>query len=695
VLKFNKALLLVVWLFSSVVDAQSLNLYPTPFVIGERLVVLTTSSGDIDGVLPMVAIDKEFKVSHYSLPIGNYRPLVEVNYSLSSSQFSVIVGRTRQVSSTGEGLSPGCKLFVFEAENLAQFTEEKISDSRCDQLLSAVGSKFESQVSLSWMTPVTKEVVWQGLRFTGGQAGNRVEIRSSAVAVADLYVYTKGAALIIEEGAFDAIGPVGNDLRFNGGGRTISMNQLYEVFFRPDIVRRKLAGQSITGLLGNTKLSDALAAPPPFVQLLSKQQNVSGKFHRVYFSIEPRAGGISELRFFQNGKLIKSDGRYKDASSRETIPVGSTSKVAGLFAEDQITRNALAMQNGSPVPPLSLQTRTVDAARSAAERKCKPGQVSDPCKSEIEIEVIPGEENTITMVAFNRDNTIQSAPASVTFTSTLPKEEPRLWLLPVGINQFQGISPLVNARKDAQDFACAYAGRQALKTAGVNCSDEGKASSLFKPQNIHVPRALFDAQATKANILAALDEIAQKAKPSDTFVWFVASHGMLDGNGLFGIVAADTKFKCPNNLCTEVEGAITSNEILEASKKIKAMKQLVVLDTCHSGGLDAKLSGLYDARVSLLAKNMGLHMFASAQATEAALDGKPGTNGAFTAQLLEGIKGAAPKNAQGQISVISLGEFAKRKTVEATSAKTNDGTKRSTQTPVIYHFGQDAALANY
>ena len=51
--------------------------------------------------------------------------------------------------------------------------------------------------------------------------------------------------------------------------------------------------------------------------------------------------------------------------------------------------------------------------------------------------------------------------------------------------------------------------------------------------------------------------------------------------------------------------------------------------------------------MSVLAKNMGLHLYASAQATEAAQDGIRGTNGTFTAQLLAGIKGAAKQDAEG------------------------------------------------
>jgi uncharacterized caspase-like protein len=322
--------------------------------------------------------------------------------------------------------------------------------------------------------------------------------------------------------------------------------------------------------------------------------------------------------------------------------------------------------------------------RKAVEKKC------DPCKGVAKIEVLPGEENTVTVVAFNRDGTIQSAPATAHFQSTLPKEAPHLWILPVGIDRYASFGKLQNAGKDARDFVCTYAGKGVVGKVGVACEQTGVASGLFKPENIHVVTPLFDESAGKAAILAGLAEVAAKAKPQDTFIWFVSSHGMMDANSLFGIIAHDTQCTARDSKgnCTDVRGHITSNGILEASKKIQAMKQLMVLDTCQSGGLDSKLSGLYDARMSLLAKNMGLHMYAAAQSTEEAQDGAPGGNGAFTAQLLEGLRGKAPDTNKDQlISIVELGNYARAQTVEQSKAS------KYPQHPVVQHFGQDAPLA--
>ena len=93
--------------------------------------------------------------------------------------------------------------------------------------------------------------------------------------------------------------------------------------------------------------------------------------------------------------------------------------------------------------------------------------------------------------------------------------------------------------------------------------------------------------------------LAKIIKPADSFVLFVAGHGVLLQNQYF-------------MLTHDFDGAISdssmisSNEIVEASKQIKSLSQLFIFDTCHAGGVDYIVSGLYDARMSVLAKKMGL-----------------------------------------------------------------------------------------
>jgi uncharacterized caspase-like protein len=129
---------------------------------------------------------------------------------------------------------------------------------------------------------------------------------------------------------------------------------------------------------------------------------------------------------------------------------------------------------------------------------------------------------------------------------------------------------------------------------------------------------------------------------------------------------------------------ISSNEIIEMSKKIKSLSQLLIFDTCHAGGVDAIVSGLYDARMSVLAKKMGLHIYASANSLQEALDGHKG-NGLFTSTLLDGLNNnrTADKNNDKKVSLVELGEYSKQTTTDISKKVGHN------QTPLIINFGKD------
>ena len=112
----------------------------------------------------------------------------------------------------------------------------------------------------------------------------------------------------------------------------------------------------------------------------------------------------------------------------------------------------------------------------------------------------------------------------------------------------------------------------------------------------------------------------------------------------------------------------------------------MILDTCHAGGVSSLVRGLYDARLAVLARNMGLHVFASASATEEALDGYQG-NGLFTHTLLKGLNTSlADKNADKQITVNELGDFARRETMRIARIL------RHNQEPLLLNFGKDVTV---
>jgi len=123
------------------------------------------------------------------------------------------------------------------------------------------------------------------------------------------------------------------------------------------------------------------------------------------------------------------------------------------------------------------------------------------------------------------------------------------------------------------------------------------------------------------------------------------------------------------------------------SKKIKSLSQLLIFDTCHAGGVDTIVNGLYDARMSVLAKKMGLHIYASASDKQSAIDGYKG-NGLFTYTLLDGLNNnrEADRNKDGLITVVGLGEYSKKATSRISKEVGHS------QTPLIINFGRDNTI---
>jgi len=451
------------------------------------------------------------------------------------------------------------------------------------------------------------------------------------------------------EGYFDAVGG-GEELvgfRLNRGpdreGRFIGLNSLYDVFYRPDIVQAAFRGDDTAGLITLTA-EQALAAPPPTVTITTPPAETAGPAWFCY-RVEANGGGIGEVRIFLNGKLVRSDGFYREAGQR---PEGGGQKLARLDGT-AVYRELRA---------LAVRDRQAGQTVTVAPKGDRFEECSDLATA--------SGENQLSVAAFNSANTVQSALASATFRSLRPPARPRLFVLAFGIDTFGDPGATLRyAVRDASDLSRALA---------------GNALGLFAREDIHV-RLLTNQQAGRSGILQAVAAIAAEAGPEDTFVLFAASHGVLNRNQ-YQLVTADFGGDLDDH-----NALLGANELVDISKRVKALRQLFIFDTCHAGGVDSIISGLYDARMSTLAKKMGLQVFASASSQQAALDGYRG-NGLFTHTLLTALKELRnPKGHPGTIvTATDVGQRAR--------ALTTDISRRlgRPQTPLIIGVGSDVPL---
>jgi len=430
-------------------------------------------------------------------------------------------------------------------------------------------------------------------------------------------------------------------LNVRQGLRVYGIDQFYDVFYHPDIVQAKLKGEDIKPLITLT-IDDAIKNPPPEVDFTSVPPDSTTPKVKVCYQAQNTGGGIGEVRLFHNGKLIQSDGFYKDVA-----------KTAGKIQLASLDSKSIREDMRSIV----IKSK-IDISPIASKAK---GDIFKDC---VVVDAVPGE-NEVSLSAFNKDNTVQSYMKTTSFKVNIKAEDSHLYMLIVGIDQYNDQSVnLKYAVKDARD----------IKDKLLRQS-----ATLYKPENIHAV-VLTDKEATKVNIQSQVSMLAKKIKPADSFVLFVAGHGVLLQNQYF-MLTHDFNGTISDN------SMISSNEIVEAAKQIKSLSQLFIFDTCHAGGVDYIVSGLYDARMSVLAKKMGLHIYASASDKQSAMDGYKG-NGLFTYTLLDGLNNnkEADKNKDGKVSIVGLGEYSKKMTTNISKQIGHE------QTPLIINFGKDSPV---
>lgn len=416
-------------------------------------------------------------------------------------------------------------------------------------------------------------------------------------------------------------------------------DNIFDVFYRPDLVRLRLKGQDVSPL-SQVRLSQVFGDMPPEVSLTGVQPAGHEGRVTVCYDVKSTGGGIGELRLFHNGKLFFSDGKY-----------------AGL-PKSLGNKMAISALKGRSLMRLQEQDRVV--SRSSVDASEKPTQLSK-C---YETYSIPGV-NEYSAIAFNRTNTIASDVSTERYVSKASVKQSQLYILAVGIDRYKDpAARLIYASKDATDFIDRM---------------EMSSRTLYTKNNIHIVR-LTDKDASKHGIRTAFNTITAKIRPQDTLIFFVASHGVMVGEQYY-MVTHDYEGELKASVL------LGANEMIEFSKKNAALTQLFILDTCHAGGIDDVVSGLYDSRVSVMARKAGLHIYAAAKSKEQALDEYMG-NGLFTHTLLEGLNNNRNVDQQndGIVTITELGQFSSRMTSEISKKMGYE------QNPMIMGYGEDSDL---
>lgn len=242
---------------------------------------------------------------------------------------------------------------------------------------------------------------------------------------------------------------------------------------------------------------------------------------------------------------------------------------------------------------------------------------------------LPRRDCQVSVVARGRDR--ESPPASLRFrwTGRDAKTEvrPALHVLAVGIGQYPDpeITPLTYPAKDARDLVVTLTNQLPVVYRSITT------------------QLLIERAASRQQILQGLDGLKQKVEPSDTAVVFLAGHGMNDPAGSY--------YYLPFDAHTDPASMLSGADLQAALRNISG-KVILMIDTCHSGGVGGRRS--ITRLINDLANENKVVVFAASTGSETSRESPSWRNGAFTKALIEGLRGVADYEEDGKLTLSEL-----------------------------------------
>ena len=279
---------------------------------------------------------------------------------------------------------------------------------------------------------------------------------------------------------------------------------------------------------------------------------------------------------------------------------------------------------------------------------------------EAAVPIVAGE-NRFTAYAFNRDNVKSIDSTLIVKGADSLKRKGTAYVLAIGVNEY------MNAQ---------YNLRYAVADAQVFSDEWRRQQETLRGYERVETVLLFDHEATKANMLAALARLAEKTQPEDAVVVYFAGHGTAYREQFYllphdlGYAGARERVdKAAIELI--LAHSVSDRELEGAFEKINAAQILFVIDACNSGqALEAeeKRRGPMNSKgLAQLAYEKGMYILTAAQSFEAAQETAQLGHGLLTYALVEeGLKkssaDAEPKD--GEVRVREWLDYATRRVPE-------------------------------
>lgn len=170
-------------------------------------------------------------------------------------------------------------------------------------------------------------------------------------------------------------------------------------------------------------------------------------------------------------------------------------------------------------------------------------------------------------------------------------------------------------------------------------------------------RLLLEEQATAQGIQRGLEWLSERCTDQDTAIFFFSGHGWQNGGDSY-LAAYDTQVESP------MKGIISSEELTNRLRAIRAGRLAVFLDSCFSGGAaeikgypSAPCGGLDERVYEKLAEGRGRALIASSGPTRESIVLNGQRNSLFTSCLLRGLHGEAESSQADALGIYDLFQF--------------------------------------
>lgn len=251
---------------------------------------------------------------------------------------------------------------------------------------------------------------------------------------------------------------------------------------------------------------------------------------------------------------------------------------------------------------------------------------------ETEVRITSGP-NELLVYGFNRDNVkSKNVVLQVNDANTLAQKGTAR-IVSIGVNEYANRAyNLKYAVADAQLFA------EEIKRQMERTGRFAKVEAV----------TLLDRDATKANMLNALRELARNAAPEDVVFVYFAGHGTAQGDRFY-LIPHDLGYRGRRDALDEagvqtiLKQSVSDDELQDAFEPIDASRLVLILDACNSGqALEAaeKRRGPMNVRgLAQLAYEKGMFVLTASQGYQAALEVAELGHGLFTYALItEGLQ---------------------------------------------------------